>query len=299
MQTAVRSRKEKFHKFGRTLSNWSLPILPIGFTIWLKYYPIFRAFYISLFRYDPIHRPGKFLGLDNYKNLMGSSYYWQSWRVTFAYLGLRILMTFFVPIIQALFLNEITRFSSTFTTMYIIPSLVPTTVNVIVWKWIWNPDYGMANYLLGKIGIEPQTWLSDPKFTLFCIVFPSIVGGGMSVLLYLSAIQGISPDIVEASAIDGCTGWKRIWYITLPNIRFLILIQLILSVIGNMQSIDTPYLYTKGGPSGASTTMGIFIYNSYNEDFNYGRGSAAAVVLFIIIAIMTSIQLSLEAKYSD
>lgn len=72
-------------------------------------------------------------------------------------------------------------------------------------------------------GGEPQTWLSDPALVKFCIIFPGIIGGGINVLLYLSAIQNVSPDIMESAALDGCTGWKRIWYITLPNIRYIIL----------------------------------------------------------------------------
>lgn len=269
-------------------------LLPILFTLWLKYYPIFKAMYISLFRYNPIKQPGQFIGLENYINMFNTKYYWEAWQNTFIFLLLQLAMTFFIPIIQALFLNELQRAKNTVSTIYVLPALIPTSINVIIWRWVWHPNYGLANQLVRFLGGEPRMWLSDPALVKFCIVFPGIIGGGVAVLLYLSAIQGISPDILESAALDGCTGWKRIWYITLPNIRFIIFIQFVMAVSMAMQLLDAPYMFASGGPSGASTTQGIFIYNAFNKDFNYGRGSAASVVLMLVVFIMTAIQMHFE-----
>ena len=273
---------------------WLILLLPMTFTLWLKYFPIFKAVYISFFNYDPIHQPGDFVGLANYKTMFATRYYWEAWENSFIFLALQIGMTFFIPIIQALFLNEIRRAKSLFSTLYLLPTLIPTTINVIIWRWVWHPDYGIANQIVRFFGGQPQTWLSDPALVKFCIVFPGVIGGGIAVLLYLSAIQSVSPDIMESASIDGCTGWKRIWYITLPNIRFIIFIQLIMAVSASMQLLDAPYMFAAGGPSGASTTQGIFIYNAFNKDYNYGRGSAAAVVLMLVVMIMTLIQMHFE-----
>lgn len=269
-------------------------LLPILFTLWLKYYPIFKAMYISLFRYNPIKQPGQFIGLENYINMFNTKYYWEAWQNTFIFLLIQLAMTFFIPIIQALFLNELQRAKNTVSTIYVLPALIPTSINVIIWRWVWHPNYGLANQLVKFLGGEPRMWLSDPALVKFCIVFPGIIGGGVAVLLYLSAIQGISPDILESAALDGCTGWKRIWYITLPNIRFIIFIQFVMAVSMAMQLLDAPYMFASGGPSGASTTQGIFIYNAFNKDFNYGRGSAASVVLMLVVFIMTAIQMHFE-----
>ena len=276
------------------IAPWALLALPILFTLWLKYYPILKAIYISFFNYDPINQPGTFVGLQNYITMFQTEYYWEAWRNSFVFLVLQLLMTFFIPIIQALFLNELRRMKSVVSTMYLLPALIPTTINVIVWRWVWHPDYGVANQIVKFFGGEPQLWLSDPDLVKFCIVFPGVIGGGISVLLYLSAIQNISSDIMESASLDGCTGWKRIWYITLPNIRYIIFIQLIIAVSTAMQLLDAPYMFAAGGPSGASTTQGIFIYNSFNKDFNYGRGSAASVILMIVVMIMTMIQMHFE-----
>ena len=177
--------------------------------------------------------------------------------------------------------------------------MIPTSVNVIIWRWIWHPDYGVANQIVKFFGGEPQAWLSDPELVKFCIIFPGVLGGGLTVLLYLSAIQGISGDILESAALDGCTGFSRITKIILPNISFMVFIQLIMCVITTMQMLDAPYMYASGGPSGASTTQGIFIYNAFNQDLNYGRGSAASVVLLIVIAALTMMQMHFEKSENN
>lgn len=285
---------QKHYRFRRKITPWCILFFPMLCTIWLKYYPILSAFVISLFKYDPINPPGKFIGLDNYSSMFQMQFYWDSWKNTFVFLILQICMCFFIPLVQALLLNELIRFQKCLTTLYILPALIPTSVNVIIWKWIWHPDYGVANQILRFFGGQPQAWLSDPALVKFCIVFPGVLGGGLTVLLYLSAIQGISTDIVESAALDGCTGFRKILYITLPNISFMIFIQLVMCVIQTMQLLDAPYMYASGGPSGASTTQGIFIYNSFQQDLNYGRGSAASIVLLLVIAVLTMAQMKLE-----
>lgn len=292
--TRLRSKQDHGYFLRQKIAPWLFLLLPIIFTLWLKYYPILKAAYISLFDYDPIHQPGTFVGFKNYLDMFKTDFYWEAWSNTFVFLALQILMAFFIPIIQALFLNELRKMKSTVSTMYLLPALIPTAINVIVWRWIWHPDYGVANQIVQFFGGEPQLWLSDPSLVKFCIIFPGVIGGGISVLLYLSAIQNVSPDICESAALDGCTGWKRIWYIILPNIRYIIFIQLIIAVSTAMQMLDAPYMFAAGGPSGASTTQGIYIYNAFNKDFNYGRGSAASVILMIIVMIMTMIQMHFE-----
>lgn len=289
-------KKKKLNSYflRQKIVPWLILLIPIAFTLWLKYYPILKAAYISFFNYDPIHQPGEFVGLENYRTMFSTQYYWEAWGNTFVFLLLQLGMTFFIPIIQALFLNEIQRGKSVFSTMYLLPTLIPTTINVIIWRWIWHPDYGVANEIVKFFGGQAQTWLSDPALVKFCIIFPGVIGGGIAVLLYLSAIQGVSPDIMESAALDGCTGWKRIWYIILPNIRFIIFIQLVMAVSTSMQMLDLPYMFAAGGPSGASTTQGIYIYNAFNKDFNYGRGSAASIVLMLAVMLITIVQMHFE-----
>lgn len=271
----------------------------VTMTIWLRYYPMLQSFYMSLFNYNAVDPPGTFVGLENYKNVLTSGFYWDAWQNTFIFLVLNICLVFFIPLIQAIFLNEITKGKKFFSTVYLVTALIPISVNVIIWKWIWHPDYGLANQIITFFGGEAQLWLSNPELTKFAIIFPGVVGGGVGVLLYLAAIQGVPSDIYEASAIDGCTGWQKIRYITLPNIKFIVVIQLILATITTMQILDLPYQYTGGGPSGAATSMGIYIYDMVNKDLAYGKSTAAACILFLVIAFLTIVQMKLDKSEAE
>lgn len=262
--------------------------------IWLRYYPIGKTFYMSMFNYDPVSPPGIFVGFKNFIDLFRTGFYWEAWKNTFIFLGLTLVLVFWVPLVQAIFLNEIMKGRKLFTTIYLITTLIPMSVNVIIWKWIWNPEYGLANQIFQFFGGNAQLWLSNPELTKFCIIFPGMVGGGVNVLLYLAAIQGISPQIYEAAALDGCVGWQKIAHIILPNLRFIIVIQLILTCISGMQVLDIPFQFASGGPSGTSTSMGIYIYNSVYTDLSYGKSAAASVTLFIVIALLTVLQMKLD-----
>lgn len=248
---------------------------------------------------DVANPPGEFVGIDNFKELFKNSDYWQAWNNTFVFLMLIISLNFFVPVIQALLLGEIIRLRGLFSTFYILPAVIPATVNIVLWKWIWNPDFGLANYVLKIFGADPSMWLSDANWVKFCIIIPGIVGGGVAVLLYLAAILAVSEDIKEASRIDGCTGIKHILYITLPNIKFLILIQFLLTTMGALQLLDGPFQFTDGTPAGASRSLPLLIYHFYTKNYDYGQGSAAAMTLMLVISVITIIQLKLNKQESE
>ena len=150
---SCKSRKLSVQKENDTVVYF---IFPMAFTVWLKYYPIVSAFFISLFRYDPINPPGKFVGFENYVDIFHMQHYWDSWKNTFILLALQLCMCFLIPLIQALLLNELIRLQKCLTTLYILPALIPTSVNVIIWKWIWHPDYGVANQIVKFLVESPR-----------------------------------------------------------------------------------------------------------------------------------------------
>lgn len=265
-------------------------------TLLFKYYTIVDAIRLSFYRYDVRKPPGTFVGLKNFGALFKDPDYWRAWKNTFIFLALVLLITFLIPLIQALFLEPLTHFQNLASTLYILPALVPGTIMIVLWKWIWNPSYGAANYLLKLIGLPAQSWMSDTDLVKFCIVFPGIIGGGLGVLIYLSAIYGISEDVKEAARLDGCVGFKRIFYITLPNIKFLIFINFVMGIIGAMQMLDNIYQYTNGGPALASESAALYVYHQYMAKYNYGQGSAASLLLMAVIALLTLIQLKINEK---
>jgi len=282
------------------IEPWLFVLPGIIFTLVLRYIPIFQSVWFSFHDYDIVNPPGKFVGLDNFITILTrDASFIQSWKNSLMFFLLSLLITFAIPIIQAVFLSEVFRGRSLFSAIYIIPAMIPGTIYIVLWKWIWNPSFGIANVLLESFNIPPSAWLSNPSLVKFCIVFPGIIGGGFMVLYYLAAILAIPSDIYEAAALDGCTGFKKVWHIVLPNIRFLILINLILCFIGVMQEFDKQYQYTKGGPAGSAFTIGIYIFDQYFTYMKIGKSSAAAVLLFLVILVLTVIQQKLSKSVED
>ncbi len=281
---------------------WLFVLPGLIFTIYFRYYPIIRASWMSLFKYDIANPPGVFVWFKNYIDVIKLEEFKNAWNNTLWFLLLTIILTFFIPIIQAIFLSEIRKKSRRlFTAIYIIPALIPISVNIILWKWIWNPEYGIANFITKALGLGQHAWLSSADLTKFCIIFPGIIGGGVAVLLYLAAILAIPSEISEAAQIDGCTGWQEIFYIVLPNIKFLIMIQFVMTTILTLQLLDQPLQFTYGGPAGASTSVGLLIYKTSFDAFSqarFGRSSAIGMILFVFIAIATVIYLVLNRKNS-
>jgi len=291
-------RLETYH-IKKAITPWLFLLPAIVTTFVLRYYTIFQAFRISFYQYDVSNPPGRFVGFQKFIELFKNSDYWQAWKNTIVFLVLMIVLNFFVPIIQALLLGEITKLKGLFSTLYILPAVIPLTINIALWKWVWEPEYGVANYFLKIFGAEQIAWLSSSQWVKFCIIFPGIIGGGFAVLLYLAAILAISDDVKEAAKLDGCTGIKRIFYITLPNIKFIILIQFVLTTISALQLLDLPFQFTDGAPAGASRSLPLFIYHYYTRNYDYGQGSAAAMTLMLIISIITYIQLRLNNQESE
>ncbi|MBO1004765.1 sugar ABC transporter permease [Pseudogracilibacillus auburnensis] len=270
-------------------------------TLLLKYIVLGTSVVWSFFYVTVQDMPGEFVGFQNYINLFQQSDFKVYFGNTIVYLLLTLLLTFPTPIIQAVILNEIRnkKLKNWFSTMYILPAVIPGTVTIVIWKWIWNPEYGIANFLFSLVGLEGQAWLSDPALVKFCIIFPGILGGGLSVLLYYAAILGISQDVYEAAELDGCSGWKKVRYIILPNIKFIVMVQLIMTTIGTFQIMDVIFQFTNGGPAGASNSLGLNIYKLFNEKFQYGMGSALSTFLLFIICIITLIQLKVNKTETE
>lgn len=294
MQPLARRRSSKRQASGTLLAAWLFVLPGLVFTFIFRYYTMFQAFWISLHDYDMASPPGEFVGFENYISLFQNGDFWAAWKNTLIFTGLSLAITFFIPIIQALFLSEVRRGRGIFTTLYLIPTVIPLSVNVIIWKWIFSPNASLANSLAALFGQEPQAWFSDPGLAKLCIILPGVLGGGFSVLMYLSAIMGVDRDIYEAADIDGCSGLGRLWHITLPNIRFLIGIQMILAVIAAMQILDQPLQYTNGGPNGASTSVALYANRLMTDQMNYGKSAAAGFTLLVVVAMITAIQLKLD-----
>ncbi|RAU92157.1 carbohydrate ABC transporter permease [Paenibacillus sp. YN15] len=290
--TSLRTRKFKI--------RWTpiLFLLPsIIVFLLFKYYMIFSAIHISLHNYDIVNPPGKFVGLENYFLFLKTKTFWLALKNTFIMFFLSVAIVFWVPIVQAIFLSGIKRANAVYRVLYQIPAILPLVAGLLLWKWMYNPDRGLFNYLLGKVGLGPYGWLNDMAMTKFAIVLPGFFSsGGVGVLLYYAAIKSIPSDLFESAKIDGCGPWKRLYYIVLPNIRFVIFIQFITFLSGVLLAFDNIFIMTQGGPADASLVVSLLIQRSAFEQYNFGMSAALSFFMFIIIAIITVIQFKLQKE---
>ncbi|HBF38746.1 MAG TPA: sugar ABC transporter permease [Firmicutes bacterium] len=268
-----------------------------------KYVPLFYAFFMSLFEYRIVNPPGTFVGFQNYASLLTSSYFWECFGNVLVFFLLYLGMTFWIPIMIALFINTIRRGNKLLRILYLIPSAIPVVSCLVLWKWMYNPGYGVFNYYLAKIGLGPFQWLNDPLFAKVAVVAPSMFGlaagfsMGMNMLIYYSALQSIPEEILEAAKIDGAGPWQRIFRIILPNIRFIIGMQFIIFVSSVFLMFDPMFVMTQGGPVNSTRVLSLLIYNkAFGYEMDYGMAGAISCVMFLMIAVVTYIQLHFSRK---
>ena len=255
--------------------------------ILFKYMPIFLTVKMSFFKWNIMEPPGIFVGLENYRQMLDSSLFWIAWKNNIIIFILGLLIGFWVPLLQAIFLNEIRRGHQVFKTIYLIPLAVPLVVILLVWKWIYHADFGMLNHFLTAVGLPAVNWLGNPDIAKVSIVLPTFLGGGIGVLIYLSAIQNIPAELFEAAILDGAGPWQKFTSIMFPKIRFVVMIQLILAVIISFQMFTEVWILTGGGPVDATRVVSLLIYRSAFENFNMGYASAIAISMFLfLLALM-------------
>lgn len=264
-----------------------------------KYWPILFTFKMSFYDWNIMQPPGKFIGLTNYRHMFESTLFWTAWANNIAIFVLGLLVGFWVPLVQAVFLNEIRRGHTFFKTVYLIPLAVPLLVILLVWKWMYHPDFGLLNHFITMLGFSPINWLGNPKIAKLSIVLPTFLGGGIGVLIYLSAIQNISSEMFEAATLDGAGPWYKFRYIMFPHIRFVVAIQLILAVIVSFQMFTEIWVLTGGGPVDATRVITLLIYRSAFENFRMGYASAIAVSMFLFLLVIMILHTIFTLKEQD
>ncbi|WP_240941883.1 sugar ABC transporter permease [Paenibacillus sp. HB172176] len=262
-----------------------------------KYYLIIDALYISFFKYDIVNPPGDFAGFDNYTEFLRTSTFWLAMKNTLIIFLLSAALVFWVPIAQGLFLVQIRRANAIYRVLYQIPGMLPMVAGVLLWKWMYNPDRGLLNFLLGHIGLGPFGWLNDLAMTKFSIVMPGFfTSNGIAILLYYAAIRSIPAEQFEAAKIDGCGPWRRLYHLVLPNIRFVVFIQFIGFISTALLQFDNIYVMTQGGPANASLVVSLMIMRTAFVQSRFGISAALSFFMFVIIAVLTVIQFRLQRE---
>lgn len=262
----------------------------IGFVIFTAI-PVVMSFYYSLTSYDGIQAP-EFVGLRNYLNLISQKEFRNAlWNTACYTVGVVPLGTLLALVI-AVMLNQKIKGVGIYRSAFFIPVIVSTVSVAMVWQWMYNQDYGLINAALGALGLPQPGWLSTKELAMISVIIMSIWKGlGFNIVILLAGIQGISSSVYEAAEIDGAGAFRKFRNITVPLVRPTVTFVLIISLINAFQAFDQIYIMTKGGPAKATEVVVYLIYMNAFHFFKQGYASAMAYVLFIIIFILSIIQL--------
>lgn len=265
----------------------------------LSWYPIVQGLILSFQRVDLV-RPAEWVGLANFRLLLDDPLFYQAWRNTAQFALIGLLLGYLVPFILAVAINEARHLQSYFRLAFYLPVVLPPIVTVFLWEWIYNPGSGLANTALGWIGIGPQSWLQSPDTALLSLVILATwSNAGATMLIYLAALQGIPSSLYDATEVDGASLWRRFLDITLPQMRFIMLITLILQIIGTMQVFTEPFVLTDGGPANATLTVMLLLYRYAFQYGNYGAASALGLMLFAALVAFSLVYLWVTRRFAN
>jgi multiple sugar transport system permease protein len=235
----------------------------------------------------------RFIGLRNYQAMFGDPAFWEALGNTafFVLVGVPTLVIGSLAIAIALNFSR-SWFFRALRAFYFVPAITAIVAISLIWGNLYNSQFGLFNWLLSLIGRDPVQWLTDPLIAKFSVAFVAIWrGSGLDTIIFLAALQAIPPEYYEAAAVDGATEWQKIFRITVPLMRFAIFFVTVTTLISWMQFFDEPYVLTQGGPVHATTSMSLYIYQQGFRYDEFGFASAASIVLFAIIAVVTALQL--------
>lgn len=252
--------------------------------------PVIWAFIIAFQEYGIFET--SWVGLTNFKNVFANDIFYTALWNTIRYTLIVVPSSVLLALILASLIHPLgMKGQSFFRAAFYLPTVTSVVVISMVWRWIFDGTYGLFNYFLSQVGVEPVNWLGSSFWSLPAVMIMSILTPpGVGIILYLAAMNGIPDTIYEAARIDGAGPFKTWWKITLPLLKPTTLYLLVLNTIGSFQVFSQVLLMTGGGPGYSSTTLVSLIYNSAFRDFDFGLAAAQALVLFFIILIISFIQ---------
>ncbi|MDI6619583.1 MAG: sugar ABC transporter permease [Clostridiales bacterium] len=283
-------RKPLLISIRNNISSWLLIVPSLIFFIVFNWQPLVSGVVLSFFEtkgYNAV----KFIGLQNYRDVISDSIFRQTITNTFIYVGWSLIIGFLVPIIIAVIIDEMRHLKSFFRFSVYFPGMVPAVAAAMLWTYVFDPGQGgLLNMLFKHLGLANSQWLQNAHLTIPLIVITMTWRGfGGTSLIYMASLQGVNPELYEAASIDGAGIWSKIKNITIPSIMPVIKILLILQIMGVFRVMQEPLTMTEGGPNNASMTL---MLSSYFYAFRYiqaGRSMAVCVITFIILLILTMI----------
>ena len=261
--------------------------------------PMLASLALTFYEWDPlIPTRFTFLGVENYVTLINDADFWAALRHTLFFIGGYIPLVMVTGLGVALLMNQKLIGRTFFRGAFFMPVISAWVAVALMWTWIFNPKFGIVNYLLGLIGIAGPAWLYDPNWAMPAIILTSVwKDTGFIMVLFLASLQGIPQEYYEAAALDGANPWAKFIYITLPLLSPTVFFTLIISLINSFQVFDQVWIMTEGGPAGSTS---VLVEQIVNNSFRYGRMGYAATlswVLFLMVFGVTIFQTRMQKNW--
>ncbi|MGI5380292.1 carbohydrate ABC transporter permease [Streptomyces sp. CA-251387] len=282
---------------GRLAAVFIAPAL-LGFTVFLLW-PTLRGVYLSFTRYNLL-TPAEWVGLDNYVRMVNDPIFWDSLTVTVEYVVINIGVQTVAALAIAVLLQRLTQ-SAVLRGIVLTPYLMSNVVAGIVWLWILDTQLGIGNEIISALGFDRIPFLGDETWAIPTIALINVWRHvGYTALLLFAGLQAIPNDMYEAARVDGASEWRMFWRITMPLLRPVLAVVLIMTVIGSFQVFDTVAVTTGGGPANATNVLQFSIYGAAFGRFQFGYASAMSVALLVVLSVITFVQYRLtRAGQSD
>ena len=284
LQTRLNLKSPMARREALTFYALILPWL-LGFFIFLAY-PMGRSLYLSFTNYSLQASP-VWVGLRNYERIFADPDFWQSLKVTFLYALGSVPGSTIIALAIALVLAQKLRGVNMWRTIFFMPSILSSIAVAILWLYVFRPEGGLLNVMLGWFGIQGPNWLNSEQWALPALIIMSWWSVGGQMVIYLAGIKGIPESLYEAAEIDGANGMQKFRFVTIPMLSPTIFFNVILAIIGALQVFDAGYVLTRGGPNDATLFYMVNLYERAFQLVQLGYASALAWILFIIIMVIT------------
>jgi ABC-type sugar transport system permease subunit len=282
-------------------------VLPIAlfFAVFVAF-PFLRSFYLSLTEWSGFTSP-RFIGLRNFQSLADDPVFWKALRTTIIYTAVTTILQTTLPMLLAAFVNIGWRGAVVFRTLLFIPVIVSFVVTALLWQLIYDPNFGTLNQVLRAVGLDAlaHPWLADPTTVVPAIMLVSLWQSlGFYMLIFLAGLQGIDPNLYEAARIDGAGARQEFLRITVPMLRTVTAVVVLLNLINGFNTFDVIYVMTGGGPNRASEVLGTYLYKlAFGTESgatpSFGYATAISMVVFALCVVAAVVQLRMSRRARD
>ncbi|MFC8597153.1 carbohydrate ABC transporter permease [Isoptericola sp. NPDC057191] len=272
-------------------------LLAFGYFAW---WPIVQSLVLAFQHTDLVTEPS-WVGLSNFRRVLADPLLWTALGNTAWFAALALVIGFPLPILMAMVMAELRRSRQISSVLAYLPVIIPPVVSVLLWKQFYDPSgTGLFNTVLGWMGVPPVGWLQDPGLAMPSMVVQSTwATAGTATIIYLAALMSIRTELYDAAEVDGASILQRTWHVTLPQLRSVILLMLLLQIIGTMQVFTEPFVMTGGGPENRTVTLLMLVYNYAFLSGDFGKATALSLLLAVALSLVSAVYLRLTRKWSE